>query len=106
MGALEESAQQALMTDEMTAKACSRCKDFDCANVWRQEQAFCNLMYPVSQCRRASRRRGGLIEAFIPDASLFSGERSIKITTVTNERASLKVSEHDPVEQRRVSASS
>lgn len=41
-----------------------------------------------------------LIEAFVPDASLFTGERSLKITAATNDRVSLKVSEHDPVEQR------
>jgi SAM-dependent methyltransferase len=41
-----------------------------------------------------------LIEAFVPDVTRFSGGQSVRAYTVTSERVSLQVAQHDPVEQR------
>ena len=41
-----------------------------------------------------------LIEAFVPDVARFSGGQSIRAYTVTNDRVSLQVAQHDPVRQR------
>lgn len=43
---------------------------------------------------------GFLLEAFVPDLTHFSGGQSVRATTVTSDRVSLKVSQHDAVRQR------
>jgi SAM-dependent methyltransferase len=41
-----------------------------------------------------------VVEAFVPDMTLFSKGQNVKATTVTTNRASLQISRHDPVRQR------
>lgn len=41
-----------------------------------------------------------LIEAFVPDVTRFSGGQSVRAYTVTNDRVSLQVAQHDSVRQR------
>lgn len=45
---------------------------------------------------------GGLfvIETVVPNLTLFNQEQEIKVTTITNDRVGLKVSQHDVVRQR------
>jgi SAM-dependent methyltransferase len=46
--------------------------------------------------------KGGafVIEAFVPDMKRFSGGQEVRASTVTTDRVSLQVSQHDPVAQR------
>lgn len=46
--------------------------------------------------------KGGsfVIEAFVPDVARFSGGQSVRAYTVTDERVSLQVAQHDPLQQR------
>jgi SAM-dependent methyltransferase len=46
--------------------------------------------------------KGGafVIEAFVPDMKRFSGGQEVRASTVTTDRVSLQVSQHDPVGQR------
>jgi SAM-dependent methyltransferase len=41
-----------------------------------------------------------VIEAFVPDLTLFSKGQSVRATTVTTDRVSLQASQHDPIRQR------
>jgi SAM-dependent methyltransferase len=41
-----------------------------------------------------------LIEAFVPDLTRFSGGQSVRVNTITSDRVSLQVAQHDPVQQR------
>lgn len=41
-----------------------------------------------------------LIEAFVPDLTRFSERQSVRVNTITSERVSLQVAQHDPVQQR------
>lgn len=46
--------------------------------------------------------QGGVfvLEAFSPATTLYNGREDIKVTSVTSDRVSLKVSEHDPARQK------
>lgn len=41
-----------------------------------------------------------VVEVFVPDVALFNRGQAVNVMAVTNERVGLKVSSHDPVEQR------